>query len=172
VLPEGAAGQAGLTTLPAYLAQLDRGTLPPGDRNPKEAREALVAACYFWTRQMDTYLASLESSVLPSPAQENQLRSDVMSAEATLFRALGDFDGQSEPVGPDGDPADPSLNRIHALRDACKHFLEAEARRTRTSLAFRRGLAQISEFEGITMVAAEAEQAMRRALRAVEMGDG
>ncbi len=147
------------------VALLDRMEMPdhPAEQaapaTAAEAESGLVAAALFLVRQVDAYVLSLGTRASNGQVDEqNRLRAAVVGAQASLLRALEAFDVA------DKRPAS-GTEAATALRNSCAAFLEAEARRTRTSLLFRRGETSLEEVERSVSEASAAEQAMRLALR-------
>lgn len=147
------------------VALLDRMEVPDrpaeqaGAATALEAESGLVAAAMFLVKQVDAYVLSLGTRASAGDVDEqHRLRAAVVGAQASLLRALEAFDAAEKSSASGAEAA-------ATLRDSCAALLEAEARRTRASLLFRRGETGLEEVEQSASEATAAEQAMRLALR-------
>lgn len=175
--PSQADGEAtGLAVLPQYLEQLEAGSAAGGAEALANGAAMLSSFALLYLRQMDAYVRKLAAGQAPastSSRELDELRASVVQAEAGLLRAVETFDREKDDPAPaDRHAAPAGQDPATALRDRCAAFLEAEQRRSRASLLFRRSLLPLVELERAVTDAAEAEQAMRLALHNYQMQTG
>ncbi|MGG5823779.1 GAF domain-containing protein [Falsiroseomonas sp. HW251] len=154
--PSADGAATGVVALLNRMETAERVGEPAALATPRDAEQALVAAALYFLKHLDAYVLSLDT---PAAGEEEQgrLRAAVIAAQAGLLRALETF----RTVGGDAPVGETAM----ALRDSCAAFLDAEARRTRIGLLFRRGEASMEQVEQSVSDATAAEQLMRLALR-------
>jgi GAF domain-containing protein len=137
------------------------------------AADILAAAVSFYLTQLGAYADGLTepgAGTREGVVSEAQRRAAVVSAEASLLRALEAFGKQAvEGKAEREEDITRQARAAVVLRDRCAAFLAAEKERNRVSLQFRRNAVPFEDFERVAAEASSAEDAMRVALRDYEL---
>ena len=139
----------------------------------RAAAGVLAATVSFYPAQLSAYADGLTEAAAETRervASEARRRAAVVSAEASLLRALEAFDKRAaEGKAEREEDITRQARAAVVLRDRCAAFLAAEKERSRVSLQFRRNAAPLEDLERAAAEASSAEDAMRVALREYEM---
>ncbi len=168
-LTERRGGGPSLEASASSLDMMSAALATPGQAAPggsAGAEDGLAGATFLFIRQLDAYLANLQTAA----ESDDSLRLALTTAQAALLRAVEELDRAWADPGAEGAP--PRRPELVALRDSVANFLEAERRRDRASLMFRRSMCRMDDVERAVAAAAEAEQAMRLMLHGFVMARG
>ena len=132
------------------------------------AADVLAATVSFYLAQLGAYADGLTEAAAETRegvASEARRRAAVVSAEASLLRALDAFDRQaSECKAEREEDTTRQAQAAMVLRDRCAAFLAAEKGRSRASLQFRRNVVPLDNLELASVEASSAADAMRVAM--------